>query len=108
LAHFLEHMAFNGTERFEKQALVSFMESIGMRLGPGVNASTSFDETIYMLEIPTDDPAHMRTAFEILEDWSHALTLEAEEIDRERGVVIEEWRLGRGAASRVRDRQLPI
>ena len=108
LAHFLEHMAFNGTENFEKGELVNFMESIGMRLGPGVNATTSFDETIYMLEVPTDDPANMATAFEIMEDWAHGLTLDPEEIDKERGVVIEEWRLRRGAASRLRDKQFPI
>jgi len=108
LAHVLEHMAFNGTDNFEKQALVAFMESIGMRLGPGVNASTSFDETIYMLRLPTDDPAALETAFQIMEDWTHALSLEAEEIDLERGVVIEEWRGGRGAQARIRDQQLPV
>ena len=108
LAHFLEHMAFNGTENFEKQELVGFMESIGMRLGPGVNASTSFDETIYQLEVPTDNAEYLETAFQILEDWAQGLTLDAEEIDMERGVVIEEWRLGQGAASRLRDQQFPI
>jgi zinc protease len=108
LAHVLEHMAFNGTENFEKQALVAFMESIGMRLGPGINASTSFDETIYMLRLPTDDPAALETAFQIMEDWTHALSLESEEIDLERGVVIEEWRGGRGAQARIRDQQLPV
>ncbi len=108
LAHFLEHMAFNGTENFEKGELVDFMESIGMRLGPGVNATTSFDETIFMLEVPTDDPENMATAFEIMEDWAHRLTLDPEEIDKERGVVIEEWRLGQGAGSRLRDKQFPI
>ena len=108
LAHFLEHMAFNGTENFEKQELIGFMESIGMRLGPGVNASTSFDETNYQLELPTDNAEYMSTAFQILEDWAHGLTLDPEEIDMERGVVIEEWRLGRGAASRLRDLQFPV
>ena len=108
LAHFLEHMAFNGTENFEKQELIGFMESIGMRLGPGVNASTSFDETNYQLELPTDNAEYMATAFQILEDWAHGLTLDPEEIDMERGVVIEEWRLGRGAASRLRDLQFPV
>jgi zinc protease len=94
LAHFLEHMAFNGTEHFEKQELIRFMESIGMRLGPGVNASTSFDETIYQLQLPTDDPAHLEKAIQMMEDWATGMTLDAEEIERERGVVIEEWRLG--------------
>ncbi len=108
LAHMLEHMAFNGTEHFEKQALVAFMESIGMRLGPGVNASTSFDETIFMLRLPTDDAANLETAFQIMEDWTHALTLDSSEIDLERGVVIEEWRGGRGAQARLRDEWLPV
>jgi len=108
LAHFLEHMAFNGTENFEKQELISFLESIGMRLGPDVNASTSFDETSFMIELPTDNPDHMATAFQILEDWAHNLTLDSEEIDKERGVVIEEWRLGQGASKRVRDKHFPV
>jgi len=108
LAHFLEHMAFNGTKNFEKHKLIEFMESIGMRFGPGLNAYTSFDETVYMLTIPTDSPEVMETAFKILEDWSHALLLENEEIDKERGVIVEEWRLGRGAFARMRDKQFPI
>ena len=108
LAHFLEHMAFNGTENFEKGELVDFMESIGMRLGPGVNATTSYDETIYMLEVPTDNSEYMATAFQIMEDWAHGLTLDPEEIDQERGVVIEEWRLRQGAAARLRARQFPV
>ena len=108
LAHFLEHMAFNGTKNFEKQELVRFMESIGMRLGPGVNASTSFDETIYMLQMPTDSRENLAKAFQIMEDWAHGMTLDGEEIDKERGVVIEEWRGGQGAGSRVRDKQFPV
>ena len=108
LAHFLEHMAFNGTENFKKHKLIEFMESIGMRFGPGLNAYTSFDETVYMLTIPTDSSEVMETAFKILEDWSHALLLEHEEIDKERGVIVEEWRLGRGAFARMRDKQFPI
>lgn len=108
LAHLVEHMAFNGTERFEKQELVDFMESIGMRLGPDLNAYTSFDETVYMLQVPTDTPDHMATAFQILEDWAHAVAFEDEEIDKERGVVVEEWRGGRGAFQRVTDQVLPV
>src|SRR5688572_17572387 len=108
LAHFLEHMAFNGTENFEKQELVRFMESIGMRLGQGLNASTSFDQTIYNLQLPTDSPANMAKAFQVLEDWAHGLTLASDEIDKERGVVIEEWRGGQGAGARVRDKQFPV
>jgi len=108
LAHFLEHMAFNGTEHFEKQELVDYLESIGMRFGPDVNASTGFDQTVYMLQVPTDDAGIVATAFQILEDWAHNMTLDGGEIDRERGVIIEEWRQGRGAAARMRDKQLPV
>jgi zinc protease len=108
LAHFVEHMAFNGTKNFAKHELIEFMESIGMRFGPGLNAYTSFDETVYMLEIPTESSEVMEKAFQILEDWSHALSFEDEEIDKERGVIIEEWRMGLGAYARMRDKQFPI
>ena len=108
LAHFLEHMAFNGTENFEKQELIDFMESIGMRMGADLNAGTSFDETRYMLQIPTDSPEVMANTFQILEDWAHGLPLDPEEIDKERGVIIEEWRLRRGAAARIQDEQFPV
>jgi zinc protease len=108
LAHLLEHMAFNGTANFEKQELVRYLESIGMSFGPDVNAYTSFDETVYMLQVPTDDPDILSTAFKILEDWAHLVTLDGEEIDKERGVVIEEWRLGRGANARIMDQQIPV
>jgi zinc protease len=108
LAHFLEHMAFNGSRNFDKQELIRFMESIGMRFGPDLNAMTSFDETIYMLTIPTDSEETLVSAFQILEDWAHGLTLEEDEIERERGVIIEEWRLGRGAQGRMLDKQFPI
>jgi zinc protease len=108
LAHLLEHMAFNGTANFEKQELVRYLESIGMSFGPDVNAYTSFDETVYMLQVPTDDPDILSTAFRILEDWAHLVTLDGEEIDKERGVVIEEWRLGRGANARIMDQQIPV
>jgi zinc protease len=108
LAHFVEHMAFNGTKHFAKQELVKFMESIGMRFGPSLNAFTSFDETVYMLTIPTDKPDVMKTAFQILEDWAQELAFDPAEIDKERGVIIEEWRLGRGASARMQDKQFPI
>ena len=108
LAHFVEHMAFNGTRNFEKQALVDYMESIGMAFGPHVNAYTSFDETVYMLQVPMDDPEMLATAFQILEDWASALLFDPEEVDKERGVVIEEWRGRRGAGARMLDQQLPV
>jgi zinc protease len=108
LAHFVEHMAFNGTRNFRKQELVDYLESIGMRFGPDLNAYTSFDETVYMLQVPTDDPAILARAFDILEDWAWGVTFDPEEIEKERGVVIEEWRGGRGARARMLDRQLPV
>jgi len=108
LAHFVEHMAFNGTRRFAKDEIVRFMESIGMRFGPSLNAFTSFDETVYMLQVPTDKPDILKKAFMILEDWAHGLSFDAKEIDKERGVIIEEWRLGRGADARMQDQQFPV
>jgi len=108
LAHFVEHMAFNGTKHFAKQELVKFMESIGMRFGPSLNAYTSFDETVYMLQIPTDKSDVIEKAFLILEDWAHNLTFDPAEIDKERGVIVEEWRLGRGADARMQDMQFPV
>ncbi len=108
LAHFVEHMAFNGTEHFSENQLIHYMESIGMRFGPELNAFTNFDETVYMLEVPTDTTEIVETAVQILEDWAHGLTFDEEEIDKERGVIGEEWRLGRGAQMRMLDKQLPI
>jgi len=108
LAHMVEHMAFNGTTHFAKQEIVSFMESIGMRFGPSLNAFTSFDETVYMLQVPTDKPEVLQKSFLILEDWAHNLSFDPKEIDKERGVIIEEWRLRRGATARMQDEQFPI
>jgi zinc protease len=101
-------MAFNGTEHYPKQELVDYLESIGMQFGPDVNAYTSFDETVYMLTVPTDSAAILRQAFQVLEDWAHLQTFDSTEIELERGVVLEEWRLGRGAAARMRDEQFPV
>jgi zinc protease len=108
LAHFVEHMAFNGTRNFPGQSVIQFMESIGMRAGPSINAFTSFDETVYMLQVPTDDAGIVDKAFLVLADWAQNLSFTAEEIDKERGVIIEEWRIGRGANARMRDAQFPI
>ncbi|MBX2974872.1 MAG: insulinase family protein [Ignavibacteriaceae bacterium] len=108
LAHFVEHMAFNGTKNFQKNELVNYLESIGMKFGPDINAYTSFDETVYMLQLPTDNTETLHKGFQILEDWAHNLSFDNEEIDKERGVIIEEWRLGRGASARMRDKQFPV
>ncbi len=108
LAHFAEHMAFNGTERFAKQEIVEYLESIGRTFGPDVNAYTSFDATVYLLEIPTDDPEITEKAFQILSDWAYAITFDPEEVDLERGVVLEEWRLDQGFSSRLQDSLLNL
>jgi zinc protease len=108
LAHFVEHMAFNGTKNFPKQETVKFLESLGMRFGPSVNAFTSFDETVYMLQVPTDKPDVLDKAFLILEDWARNVSFDPAEIDKERGVITEEWRLRRGAGARMFDKQVPV
>jgi zinc protease len=108
LAHLIEHMAFNGSTHFKPGEIFSYFESIGARLGPHVNAYTSFDETVYMLDLPTDKPEILDKAMTALADYAGGLTLSPEEIDKERPVVIEEWRLGLGAGSRIRDKQLPL
>jgi zinc protease len=108
LAHFIEHMAFNGSEHFKPGELVSFFESTGSRLGPHVNAYTSFDETVYMLDLPTDKVDIVSKGLVALADFAGGITLSDEEVKKERGVVIEEWRGGLGAGSRIRDKQFPI
>jgi zinc protease len=108
LAHFTEHMAFNGTENFEKNELVSVLQMAGVKFGAHLNAYTSFDETVYMLgKVPTTDTTLEQT-LQIMEDWAAGLSFEEEEIDKERGVVIEEWRIGQGAQQRMRDKTLPV
>ncbi len=108
LAHLVEHMAFNGTERFAKQEIVDYLESIGSTFGADLNASTSYDTTVYFLEIPTDDPEIIETAFQILSDWAYAVTLSPDEVELERKVVMEEWRIIQGFSSRWQDSLFPL
>ncbi|HJU43781.1 MAG TPA: insulinase family protein [Vicinamibacterales bacterium] len=108
LAHFLEHMAFNGTQNFKPGELVAFLESIGARFGPHVNAYTAFDETVYMLEIPTDREGYLEKGMLVLHDFATGISLLPEEVEKERGVVLEEWRGRLGAGSRLTDKQLPV
>ena len=108
LAHLIEHMAFNGSAHFKPGELVSYFESVGARLGPHVNAYTSFDETVYMLDLPSDKPEVVEKGLTALADFAGGLSISPEEVDKERGVVIEEWRGGLGAGSRIRDKQFPI
>ena len=107
LAHFMEHMNFNGTKRFPKNKLVDYLQSIGVKFGQHLNAYTSFDETVYFLPIPSDDKEKLEKGFQIIEDWAFNANLTPEEIDKERGVVLEEYRLGLGAEKRMEDRYLP-
>ena len=108
LAHFVEHMSFNGTRHFPKQDVIAFLQSTGMRFGAHINANTSFDQTVYVLQIPTDNPAVIERSFLILQDWASAVTFDPAEIDKERGVIFEEWRTGLGPGARMLDVQLPV
>src|SRR6266853_5777628 len=108
LAHLIEHMAFNGSEHFQPGEVFKYFERVGARLGPHVNASTSFDETIYMLDLPTDQGDVVAKGLTALADFAGGLSLDPKEVEKERGVVIEEWRGGLGAGSRIRDKQIPI
>ena len=108
LAHFTEHMLFNGTKNFEKNDIVDFLQSVGVEFGADLNAYTGFDETVYKLPLPTDNPEILDKGFQILEDWAHQVTFEDEEIDKERGVILEEWRSRLGAQDRILQQRLPI
>ena len=90
MAHFVECMAFNGTERFTRQELAGFLESVGMAFGPGVNAHAGFDQTVYELQVPTDSDEALDKAFLVLEDWAHRIDFAGEAIERVRGAVLEE------------------
>jgi zinc protease len=106
LAHMLEHMAFNGSTHFKSGELVKYLESIGARFGADVNAYTSFDETVFMLEMPSDKDENVQRGLDALSDFAGGLTLDPAEIDRERGVVIEEWRGRQGAGTRMQAAQM--
>ena len=108
LAHMVEHMAFRGTQHFARNQISSYLESVGMRFGPDINAFTSFDETVYMITIPTDTAAIVDKGFRILADWAHYVSFEPSQIEKERPVVIEEWRLGQGAENRMQNKWFPV
>lgn len=101
LAHFCEHMAFNGTKNFPKSDLVSYLESIGVKFGADLNAFTNQEQTVYMLQLATDNQEQFSKGLLVLQDWASAVSYENEEIDKERGVIVEEWRLGKGAQDRI-------
>ncbi|MGC9311605.1 MAG: M16 family metallopeptidase [Sediminispirochaetaceae bacterium] len=108
LAHFVEHMAFNGTEEYEKNTIIDYLEKSGMSFGHDINAYTSFDQTVYKLDLPTDDPETVLRGLDILKEWAFNIAFDPEEVDKERQVIIEEWRSGRSADSRLRDEYLPV
>ena len=108
LAHFVEHMGFNGTRHFAKQELIDYLERIGMSFGADVNAYTNFDETVYMLTVPTDDAAYLKKAFLILGDWAQGVSFDDGDVSAERGVVLEELRSGLGADQRMWDQHYTV
>ncbi len=108
LAHFCEHMAFNGTQNFPKLELVNFLESMGVRFGADLNAYTNADETVYMITVPLERPNDFIKGIQVLRDWAGSVTYADADIDAERGVVMEEWRLGKGAGARVNDIHRPF
>lgn len=108
LAHFLEHMCFNGSEHFPGNAIIEFCQRIGVQYGADLNAYTAADRTVYNINnVPTTDEKNLDSCLLILYDWSHALTLDPKEIDKERGVIHEEWRMRSSAMMRILERQLP-
>ncbi|RBQ12068.1 M16 family metallopeptidase [Pedobacter miscanthi] len=108
LAHFMEHMNFNGTKNYPKNQMVDFLQKAGIRFGGDLNAYTGFEETVYQLPIPTDDPKMIGQAIAIMRDWAHEAVLDPTEIDHERGVVLEEARLGKGASDRMARQYYPV
>ena len=108
LAHFCEHMCFNGTKNFKKAELVNTLERMGIKFGAELNAYTSFDETVYKLSVPTDKEELVEKGFQVMEDWAHQVSFDTTEINKERGVVLEEWRLGLGANDRMLKKYFPV
>src|SRR3982750_1341466 len=107
LAHFMEHMNFNGSKHFPKNELVDYLQKIGVQFGADLNAYTGFDETVYILPIPSQDPKIVEQGFTVLEDWAGNNLLDKSEIDKERGVVLEESRLSKGAQQRMLRQYFP-
>jgi len=108
LAHMMEHMNFNGTTNFQKNELVDYLQGIGVKFGADLNAYTSFDETVYILPIPSDDPEKLDKGFTILSDWAGGALLETDAINDERGVILEESRTGKGANDRMNKVTFPV
>ncbi len=107
LAHFMEHMNFNGLTHFPHNTLVQYLQHIGVSFGNDLNAYTGFDGTVYILPVPSDDPGKLDSAFMVLADWSAAALLSPDEIEKERGVILAESRLGKGADDRMMKKWIP-
>src|SRR5436190_433728 len=103
----MEHMSFNGTKNFPKNELVDYLQKSGVEFGADLNAYTSFDETVYILPIPTEDPTVVEKGFTVLEDWAFNNLFNATEIEKERGVVLEESRLSKGSFERMSRQYFP-
>ena len=108
LAHFLEHMCFNGTKNFPSNRMIQMLEEMGVGFGSELNAYTGFDETVYMMKIPSDREEWVERGFQAIEDWAHQVSMDSKEIDKERGVIIEEWRMGLGADERMQSKYVPV
>ena len=107
LAHFTEHMVFNGSTHFKKHELISYLQSIGIKFGADLNAYTSFDETVYILPVPTDNKERLDKGLLVLEDWAQGATFNDADIDAERNIILEEARLGKGAGDRMNKKLYP-
>ena len=108
LAHFCEHMAFNGTQYYKGNEMISTLQKNGIEFGRGINAWTAFDETVYYVELPSDNKDLVEMGFKILDGWASKLLFDQNEIEHERGVILEEWRGGLGAQERLRKATWPI
>ncbi|MFD2554250.1 M16 family metallopeptidase [Sphingobacterium tabacisoli] len=108
LAHFVEHMAFNGSKNYPKNEVITYLESLGVKFGADLNAYTSYDQTVYKIDVNTEHPEQLHKAVDIVADWAFELSFDSLEIERERGVIIEEWRTKQGAAARLSEQYLPL
>ncbi|SHF65327.1 M16 family metallopeptidase [Pedobacter caeni] len=108
IAHFIEHMSFNGTRHFPKKELSNYLEKSGVRFGADINASTGFDETVYQLPLPSDQPLLLANGLQIMRDWAQDANLQAEDVERERHVILEEKRYRQGMSQRYQEQSIPF
>mgnify|MGYP003574926812 FL=1 len=108
LAHFVEHMAFNGSKNYPKNEVITYLESLGVKFGADLNAYTSYDQTVYKITVNTSNLKQLETSIDIIADWAFELSFDSLEIEKERGVVVEEWRTKQGASARLSEQYLPL